>query len=53
MKKDNNLRLINDIQYINWIIIRDAFILPKADEFIEEFANYLIISFYNLFSEYN
>ncbi|KAF0318020.1 hypothetical protein GQ607_014717 [Colletotrichum asianum] len=38
---------------LNKISIRDTFIPLGANEFLEDFANYEIISFLDLFSRYN
>ncbi|KAF0323487.1 hypothetical protein GQ607_009168, partial [Colletotrichum asianum] len=52
-KKDSNIKLINLYIKLNKISIRDTFIPLGANKFSEDFANYKIISFLDLFSRYN
>ena len=52
-KKDTSYRLINNIGEANCIIIRDAFIPPAVDKFVEEFAMYKILSLLDFFSGYD
>ncbi|KAF0314880.1 hypothetical protein GQ607_010359, partial [Colletotrichum asianum] len=52
-KKDSNIRLINLYIKLNKISIRDTFIPLSANKFLEDFTNYKIISFLDLFSRYN
>jgi hypothetical protein len=52
-KKKKKYRLINVALKMNWIIIRDANLLSAIDEYSEKFADCAIVSFVNLFSEYD
>ncbi|KAF0317806.1 hypothetical protein GQ607_015011, partial [Colletotrichum asianum] len=52
-KKDSNIRLINLYIKLNKINIRDTFILLNVNKFLEDFTNYKIISFLDLFFRYN
>jgi hypothetical protein len=46
-------RLINSATHLNTVTRRDANLLPSVDEFIEEFADYYIISLVDLYSGYD
>jgi hypothetical protein len=52
-KKKKKYRLINIILKMNRIIIRDTNLFSAIDEFSEEFINCAIVSFMNLFFEYD
>ncbi|KAF0314846.1 hypothetical protein GQ607_017922, partial [Colletotrichum asianum] len=52
-KKDSNIKLINLYIKLNKINIRDIFIPLGVNKFLEDFANYKIISLLDLFSRYN
>jgi hypothetical protein len=52
-KKKEKYRLINVVLKMNRVIIRNANLLSAIDEFSEEFADCAIISFVNLFFEYD
>ncbi|KAF0314832.1 hypothetical protein GQ607_017936, partial [Colletotrichum asianum] len=52
-KKDSNIRLINLYIKLNKISIKDTFIPLGTNKFLEDFTNYKIISFLDLFSRYN
>jgi hypothetical protein len=52
-KKDGKIRLINSVTKMNTVMIRDMFILPKADEFAEDFAIYKVLSLLDFFSGYD
>ncbi len=52
-KKDGRLYLINDIQLINKITIRDMFCPPGAETYIVEFVGCQILLLLDLFSGYN
>ena len=51
-KKDGKWRLINDVQLMNKVTIRDAGMPPGADEFSEDFAEYPITSSIDFYSGY-
>ena len=51
-KKDGKWRLINDVQLMNKVTIRDAGMPPGADEFSEDFAGYPITSSIDFYSGY-
>ncbi len=52
-KKKKKYRLINVVLEMNRVIIRNANLLSAIDEFSEEFADCAIVSFVNLFFEYD
>ncbi len=52
-KKKEKYRLINVVLEMNRIIIRNANLSSAIDEFSEEFADCAIVSFVNLFFEYD
>ena len=52
-KKNKKHRLILATQRINAVTIRNASLLPSADDFSEEFAAYFFLSFFDFFSEYD
>jgi UDP-N-acetyl-D-mannosaminuronate dehydrogenase len=52
-KKENKYRLINVAMKMNSVTIRDAYLLPLVDEFLEEFAGYAIASLIDFFSGYD
>ncbi len=52
-KKKEKYRLINVVLKMNRIIIRDANLFSAIDEFSEKFADCVIVSLVNLFSEYD
>jgi hypothetical protein len=45
--------MINAAMNMNKIIIRDVNLLSDVNEFFKEFIKIIMISFINLFSEYN
>ena len=51
-KKDGNWRLINDVQALNKVTIRDSGMPPSVDEFSEDFAGYPITSAIDYYSGY-
>ena len=51
-KKDDNWRLINDMQALNKVTIRDSDMPPSIDEFSEDFACYPITSAIDYYSGY-
>jgi reverse transcriptase-like protein len=51
-KTPGDYRLINDVQQLNKITIRDAGMPPGVDEFSEEFAGYPILTVVDFFSGY-
>ena len=51
-KKDGNWRLINDVQALNKVTIRDSGMPPSVDEFSEDFACYPITSAIDYYSGY-
>jgi hypothetical protein len=52
-KKDGGWRLINDVQALNKVTIRDSGMPPSVDEFSEDFACYPITSAIDYYSGYN
>ncbi|KAF0325741.1 hypothetical protein GQ607_006873, partial [Colletotrichum asianum] len=52
-RKDSNIKLINLYIKLNKINIRNTFIPLSTNKFLEDFTNYKIISFLNLFFRYN
>ena len=52
-KKDGRLRLINNATKYNQYTPQDAFIPLGVDEFLEEFAGYVMMSLLDLFLGYN
>ncbi|KAF0318099.1 hypothetical protein GQ607_014715, partial [Colletotrichum asianum] len=52
-KKNSNIKLINLYIKLNKINIRDTFIPLGVNKFLEDFTNYKIINFLDLFSRYN
>ncbi|KAK1776601.1 hypothetical protein QBC45DRAFT_332572, partial [Copromyces sp. CBS 386.78] len=52
-KKDRGLRLINDTQKINKVILKDTNLLPNYKEFSKTFKNCKIISLLDFFFKYN
>ncbi|KAF0316735.1 hypothetical protein GQ607_016001, partial [Colletotrichum asianum] len=52
-KKDSNIKLINLYIKLNKISIKDTFIPLGVNKFLEDFTNYKIISFLDLFFRYN
>ncbi len=52
-KKKEKYRLINVVLEMNRVIIRDANLFFAIDEFSEEFVDCAIVSFVNLFFEYD
>ena len=46
-------RLINSVQKINAVSLRDASLPPAVEEFSERFAGYLVVSLVDLFSGYD
>ncbi|KAK1780094.1 hypothetical protein QBC45DRAFT_324540, partial [Copromyces sp. CBS 386.78] len=52
-KKDRNIRLINNVQKINRITLKNINLPPGYEEFNKGFRNYKIIFLLNLFSNYN
>src|SRR5271169_1991457 len=52
-KAPGTWRLVNDIQQLNKVTIRDSGMPPSVDEFSEDFAGYPITSAINYYSGYN
>ena len=52
-KKSGQHQLINDMQCLNKVTIRDARMPPTVDEFSEDFMGYPIISGIDYYSSYN
>jgi hypothetical protein len=52
-KEKKKYRLINVVLKMNRIIIQDANLSSAIDEFFEKFADCAIVSFVNLFFEYD
>ena len=53
IKKEGTWRLINDVQQLNKVTIRDSGMPPSVDEFSEDFAGYPIASAVDYYSGYN
>ena len=52
-KKSGKWRLINDVQLLNGVTIRDSGMPPSVDEFSEDFAGYPITSAVDYYSGYD
>ena len=52
-KTPGEYRLINDVQPLNAVTIRDACMPPSVDDFSEDFAGYPILTSVDLFSGYD
>ncbi|KAK3356040.1 hypothetical protein B0H65DRAFT_398843, partial [Neurospora tetraspora] len=52
-KRNNSLRLMNNIQKINAVILRNSNIPPNYKTFNKKFKGYKILSLFNLYSGYN
>ena len=52
-KKDSKYQLINNISKENKVTIKDTFIPPATDKFVEKFTIYKIFSLLDFFSGYN
>jgi hypothetical protein len=52
-KKKEKYRLINVVLKMNRVIIRNANSFSAINEFFEEFADCAVVSFVNLFFEYD
>ncbi len=52
-KKDGRLCLINDMQLINKVIIRNMFCLSEVETYTTEFADCQILLLLDLFSSYD
>ncbi len=52
-KEKGKYPLINITMKINRVIIRDANLPPSVNEFFKEFAEYIIASLIDFFSNYN
>ena len=52
-KTHGDYRLINDVQQLNKVTIRDAGMPPGVDEFSEEFAGYPILTVVDFYSGYS
>ncbi|KAK1781386.1 hypothetical protein QBC45DRAFT_321421, partial [Copromyces sp. CBS 386.78] len=53
IKKDGGLRLVNDVQKINKIILKDINLLLGCKEFNKAFRSCKIISLLDLFFKYD
>ena len=53
LKKSEKYRLINSVQKLNAVTIRDASLPPSVDEFSEEFVGFPLISLLDFFSGYD
>ena len=52
-KTPGEYRLINDVQQLNGVTIRDAGMPPGVDEFSEDFAGYPILTVVDFYAGYN
>jgi len=52
-KEKNKYRLINTIIKINRVIVRNANLPPSINKFSEKFADYIIASLIDFFSDYD
>ena len=52
-KGNRKYQLINTVIFLNRILIKDANLLPSADEFSEKFGKIAVTSVVDLFSGYN
>ena len=52
-KANGTYRMINDVQPLNKVTIRDAGMPPSVDEFSEDFAGYPIVTAVDYYSGYN
>lgn len=52
-KKNRDKRLINDVQLLNGVTIKDSDMPSSVDEFYEDFSSYLITSAVDYYSGYN
>ena len=52
-KADGTYRMINDVQPLNKVTIRDAGMPPSVDEFSEDFVGYPIVTAVDYYSGYN
>ena len=52
-KGNRKYQLINTVIFLNRILVKDANLLPLADEFSEKFDKMTVISVVDLFSGYN
>jgi len=51
-KESGSMRLINDVQLLNKVTIRDAGMPPAVDQFSEEFAGHPILSSIDFWASY-
>ena len=52
-KNPGEYRMINDVQPLNKVTIRDAGMPPSVDEFSEEFAGYPVLTSVDYYSGYD
>ena len=52
-KKAGKYRSINGAQRLNEVTNKDVSLLPSADDFSEKFAEFPLLSFLELFSQYD
>ena len=53
MKKNGKYWLINTAVFLNKVLIKNANLLPSANEFLEDFSGMAITSVINLFLDYD
>lgn len=52
-KKDGSLRLVQDVQELNKVTVRDSALPPRPDDFAEDFAGRVIYGCIDLYSGYD